>query len=220
MEKVPYSQAVGSLMFAMVDMRPDIAFAVGVVSRYMENPGKKHWEAVKHVSRYLTGTTSNCLRFGKSDASIFGYTDFDYAGCMDTRRSTSCYVFLFAGAALSRRSCLQNCMSSSTTEAEYVAVSSASKEAVWLSHLVGELGIHQTLVLHCDSHSAIALTKNPVFYSKSKHIKVRYHVIRDILASKRIELVKVHTNDNPADALTKGLASERFSHCIEMMGVG
>lgn len=220
MAKVPYSSAVGSLMYAMVATRPDIAFAVGVVSRFMANPRKKNWEAVKHILKYLKGTASKCLRFGNSDASIVGFTDADYAGCVDTRRSTSRYVFLFAGAAVSWRSYLQNCTSSSTTEAEYVAVSGASKEAVWLARLVGDLGITQTPVLHCDSQSAIALAKNPMFHSKSKHIEVRYHVIRDILASKRIELVKVHTDDNPADALMKSLASERFAHCIEMMGVG
>ena len=95
MAKVPYSSAVGSLMYAMVATRPDIAFAVGVVSRYMANPGKKHWEAVKHILKYLKGTSSRCLRFGNSDASIIGYMDSDYGGCADTRRSTSGYIFLF-----------------------------------------------------------------------------------------------------------------------------
>ena len=204
----------------MVATRPDIAFAMGVVSRYMADPGKKHWEAVKHILRYLKGTSSKCLRFGNSDASIVGYTDADYAGCVDNRRSTSGYVFIFAGATISWRSCLQDCTSSSTTEAEYVAMSDASKEAIWLACLVGDLDIQQIPILHCDSQSAIALAKNPVFHAKTKHIKVRYHFIRDVLADKRIELIKVHTDDNPADALTKSLATERFAHCIELMGVG
>ena len=127
---------------------------------------------------------------------------------------------MFSGAAISWRSCLKDCMASSTTEAKYVAASDASKEAIWLARLVRDLGIHEVPVLHCDSQSAIALAKNPVFHSKSKHIEVRYHVIRDVLAGKRIELVKVHTDDNPVDALMKSLASERFAHCIELMGVG
>ncbi|MCO5583992.1 hypothetical protein L7F22_037910 [Adiantum nelumboides] len=220
MKKVPYSSIVGNLMYAMVSTRPDIAFAVGVVKRYMANLEKKHWEAVKHVLRSLKGSASKCLRFGNNDTSIVGYTNSDYAGCVDTRRSTSGYVFLFARAAVAWRSCIQNRTSSSTPETEYVVVSSSSKEAVWLSRLVGDLCILQNPVLHCDSQSAIALAKNPVFHSKSKHIEVRYHVIRDILASKRIELAKVHTDDNPADALTKSLSSERFAHCIEMMGIG
>ena len=101
-----------------------------------------------------------------------------------------------------------------------LTVSSANKEAIWLSCLVGDLGVHQVPMLHCDSQSAIDLAKNLVFHSKSKHIKVRYHVIWDILASKRLDIVKVHTNDNPIDALTKILSLEWFAHYIELMGVG
>ncbi|MCO5578552.1 hypothetical protein L7F22_032395 [Adiantum nelumboides] len=133
MEKVPYSSAIDSLMYAMVSTRSDIAFAVEVVSRYMANSRKNHWEAVKHVLRYLKGLASKCLRFGNNDASKVEYTDLDYAGCVDTRRSTFGYVFLFAKTVVSWRSYLQNCTLSSTTEAKYVAVSSSSKEVVWLS---------------------------------------------------------------------------------------
>ena len=121
---------------------------------------------------------------------------------------------------MSWRLCLQSCTLSFTIEAEYVAVSSVSKEVVWLSRLVGDLGEHQVQELHCDNQSAIALAKNPMFHSKSKHIKVKYHVIWDILASKRIDIVKVHMDDNPVDALTKSLSSKWFAHCIELMGVG
>ncbi|MCO5564774.1 hypothetical protein L7F22_018442 [Adiantum nelumboides] len=106
MAKVPYSSAVGSLMYAMVATRPDIAYEVGVVSRYMSNPSKKHWEAVKKILRYLQGTASSCLCFGNSDASIVGYTNADYVGCVDSRRSTSGYVFMFAGAIIFWRSSL------------------------------------------------------------------------------------------------------------------
>ncbi|MCO5586956.1 hypothetical protein L7F22_040901 [Adiantum nelumboides] len=193
-KKIPYLLVVGSLMYAMVSTRPDIAFAVGVVSKYMANLGKKHWEVVKHVLRCLKGLAGKCLCFGNSDASIVGYIDLDYAESVNTRRSASCYVFLFARATVSWRSCLQNCS--------------------------GRPWYTSNPVLHCDSQSAIALAKNHVFHSKSKHIEVRYHGIRDISASKHIELAKVDTNDNPVDALTKSLSSERFAHCIEMMGVG
>ncbi|MCO5609030.1 hypothetical protein L7F22_063251 [Adiantum nelumboides] len=172
MAKVPYSSAVGSLMYAMVATRPDNAFAVGMVSRYMANSSKKHWDVVKHLLRYLKGTASKCLHFGNNEASIVGYTDADYAGCLDTWKSTFGYVFLFARAAVSWRLVLQTCTSSSTTESKYVVASSASKEAVWLARLVGDLGIHQIPVLHCDSQSAITLSKNPVFHSNTKHIEV------------------------------------------------
>ena len=133
MAKVPYSSVVGSLMYAMICTRPDIAFAVGVVSRYMSNPGKKHWEAVKGIMRYLNGTRKLCICFGRNGACVFGYTGADYAGDMDKRRSTSCYVFMFTGGVVSWRSWLQNCTSMSTTKAEYIAVSKACKEAIWLA---------------------------------------------------------------------------------------
>ncbi|MCO5607981.1 hypothetical protein L7F22_062183 [Adiantum nelumboides] len=106
MAKVPYSSIVDSLMYAMVTTRPDIAFVVGVVSCYMANLGKKHWDAVRHLLRYLKGTMSKCLRFGNIEASIVGYTDANYAGCSDTWKSIFGYVFLFAGATVSWRSIL------------------------------------------------------------------------------------------------------------------
>ena len=220
MAKVPYASAVGSLIYAMVATRPDIAFAVGVVSRYMANPGKKHWEAVKGIMRYLKGTKDLGICFGKQKASVVGFTDADYAGHADCRKSTSGYVFTFTGGAVSWISRLQKCVALSTTEAEYVAATEACKEALWLSYLVRDLGITELPILHCDSQSAIMLARNPVFHAKTKHIEVKYHFIRDVLDSKNIELVKVHTNNNPADLLTKGLPAERFAHCRQMMGVG
>ena len=108
----------------------------------------------------------------------------------------------------------------STTEAEYIAASEACKEAIWLARLVRDLGIIVEMpTLHCNSQSAIMLAKNPVFHAKTKHIDVKYHFIRDMLEDKLMELVKVHTNDNLADLMTKGLPPERFAHCRALMGV-
>ena len=220
MAKVPYASACGSLMYAMVATRPDIAYAVGVVSRYMSNPGKKHWDAVKSILRYLSGTADRQLCYGRGELSIQGYVDSDYAGCVDTRRSTTGWIYTFAGAAISWRSKLQDCTSVSTTEAEYVAASEACKEAIWLARLVGDLGIKVQLpLLHCDSQSAIALAKNPVFHARTKHIDVRHHFVRECLAEKRIDLEKIHTTANTADALTKSLSSERFQCCRQSMGI-
>ena len=99
-------------------------------------------------------------------------------------------------------------------------MSDACKEAIWLSRLVGDLGISHVPVINCDSQSAVALAKNPVFHSRTKHIEVRFHLVREALQEKRIDLIKVHTDDNPADALTKSLAAERFSYFMELMGIG
>ena len=115
---------------------------------------------------------------------------------------------------------LQDCTLVSTTEAEYVAASEACKEAIWLARLVGDLGIKVQLpLLHCDSQSAIALAKNPVFHARTKHIDVRHHFVRECLAEKRIDLEKIHTTANTADALTKSLSSERFQCCRQSMGI-
>ena len=128
---------------------------------------------------------------------------------------------MIIGGAVSWRSRLQNCTSMSTTEVEYIVASEACKEAIWLACLVRDLGITVEMpTLHCDSQSAIMLAKNPVFHAKTKHIDVKYHFIRDMLEDKLLELVKVHTDDNPADLMTKGLPPERFAHCHALMGVG
>ena len=220
MTKIPYPLACGNLVYAMVAMRLNSPHVVGVVNRFMSNPGKKHWEVVKSILRYLSGTMDRQLCYGHGELSICGYVDNDYVGCVDSHKFTTGWIYTFDGFAISWRSVLQDCTFVSTTEAEYVAVSEACKEAIWLSRLVGEFGLEQKIpVLHCDSQSAIALAKNQVFPAQTKHIDVRHHFVRECLAEKRIDLVKVHTSDNTADALTKSLSSERFQHCRQSMGV-
>ena len=134
--KIPYASAVGSIMYAMVATRPDLAYSIGIVSWYMSNPGRKHWEAVKHILRYLRGTKDARLTFGSNNSTeVEGYTDSDYAGNTDNLKSTSGYVFTYGGGAISWRSKLQECTTLSTIEAEYIATSNVAKEAVWLHRL-------------------------------------------------------------------------------------
>ncbi|MCO5592943.1 hypothetical protein L7F22_046947 [Adiantum nelumboides] len=145
----------------------------------------------------------------------------DYAGDLDNIRSTSGYVFTMVGGAVSWRSRLQTCVTQTTTEAEYVAASEACKEAIWLARLVTDLGIkEETPMLHCDSQSAIQLVRNSVYHSKTNHVDVKYHFIRKMVEDKQVQLVKVHTTDNPADLLTKGLPVESFAHCRKLLRVG
>lgn len=158
MSTIPYSSAVGSLMYAMVCTRPDIAHSVGVVSRYLSNPGKVHWDAVKWIFRYLRGTSKLCLCYGGGKPILEGYTDADMAGYLDSRKSTSGYVFTFSGGAFSWQSKLQKCVALSTTEAEYIAAVEASKEMLWLKRFLQELGLKQgEYVVLCDSQSAMDL---------------------------------------------------------------
>lgn len=220
MQRVPYASAVGSLMYAMVCTRPDIAHAVGTVSRFLSNPGREHWNAVKWILRYLRGTTSLRLCFGGDKPTLVGYTDSDMAGDIDSRKSTSGYLIKLAGGAVAWQSRLQRCVALSTTEAEFIAITEACKELLWLRKFLQELGfVQDKYLLFCDSQSAIHLGKNSTFHSRSKHIDVRYHWIRDVLDAGLLELAKVHTDDNGADMMTKALPRSKFETCCEIAGL-
>ena len=220
MDKVPYASAIGSLMYAMVCTRPDIAHAVGVVSRYMSNPGKQHWEAVKWILRYLRGTADYALCFKKSDLGLEGFVDADMARDVDGRKSTMGYVYTLGGTAVSWVSKLQKIVALSTTEAEYVAMTEASKEMVWLQSFLEELGHKQVKsVLHCDSQSAIHLARNPVYHARTKHIQVRYHFIRSALEDGVLVLEKILGSQNPADMLTKTVPIEKLKLCATSVGL-
>jgi hypothetical protein len=222
MSKVSYASAVGCLMYAMVCTRPDLAHAVSVVSKYMANPGKQHWDAVKWIFRYLKGTTDYGITFvrQKSDLSVVGYVDADYAGDLDDRRSTTGYVFTLTGGPICWKSMIQSTVAMSTTEVEYMAAAEAAKEALWLTGLVKELGIQQGGVsLHCDSQSAIYLAKNQVYHARTKHIDVRFHKIRELVATGELLLEKIHTSENAADMLTKPITADKFKHCLDLINV-
>ncbi|KAM3381937.1 hypothetical protein P3S68_007510 [Capsicum galapagoense] len=220
MKKVPYASAVGSLMYAMVCTRPDIAHVVGFVSRFLSNSGREHWNDVKWIMRYLCGTSSRSLCFGTGKPSLCGYTDLDMAGDVDTRKSTSGYLVTFAGGVVSWQSRLQKYVALSTTEAELIVVVEACKELLWMKRFLGELSCAQErYVIHCDSQSAIHLGKNSIFYGRSKHIDVRYHWIRDVLDSKLLELEKIHTDDNGSDMMTKALPRGKFEDFCMIVGM-
>ncbi|KAG8472304.1 hypothetical protein CXB51_034358 [Gossypium anomalum] len=168
MSHVPYSSAVGSLMYAMVCSRPDLSYAVSAVSRYMANPGKEHWKAVQWILRYLRGTTDVCLQFGRTEDGVIGYVDADFAGDLDRRRSLTGYVFTIGGCAISWKATLQTTVALSTTEAEYMAITEACKEAIWLKGLFSELNEDlQISTVFCDSQSAIFLTKDQMFHERT-----------------------------------------------------
>ena len=207
-------------MYAMVCTRPDIAHAVGMVSRYLSNPGRHHWDAVKWVMRYLRGSSNLRLTLGCKKPMLVGYTDSDLAGSLDDRKSTSGHMVTFVGGAVAWQSKLQKYVALSTTEAEFIAAVEATKDLFWLRKFTIELGMKQEkYVLFCDNQSAIHLSKNSSFHSRSKHIDVRYHWIRDALDSKLMELEKIHTDDNGSDMLTKVLPRGKFEFCREVAGL-
>ena len=220
MDKIPYASAIGSLMYAMICTRPDIAHAVGVVSRFMSNPGKQHWEAVKWIFRYLKGSSSSALYFRKSKTGLQGYVDADNGGDIDSRKSTSGYVYTFGGTAISWVSKLQKIVALSSCEAEYVAVTEATKEMMWLQSFLRELDQdHEGSVLYCDSQSAIHLAKNPVYHARTKHIQLRYHFIRSALEDGALVLEKIAGSQNPADMLTKAVTIDKLKLCSTSVGL-
>jgi hypothetical protein len=226
MKRVPYASAVGSLMYAMVSTRPDIAQAVGVLSRFMANPGKSHWDALKRVLRYLKGTSQYALCYQGNSVpsdrfvSIQGYVDADWAGDVDTRRSTSGYVFMMNGGAISWMSKRQSVVALSTTEAEYMAATRASQEAIWLKRLCSDVGYDAgRITILCDSRSAICLAKNPTFHARTKQIDAQYHFVRDMIEDGKVNLEKVDTRENVADALTKPVDTAKSKWCTSSMGL-
>jgi hypothetical protein len=163
----------------------------------MHNPGRPHWNAVKHIFRYRVGTQDYNIKFGPNKPlGPVGYTNSNYAGCLDTQKSMSGYIFNFGNSAISWRSKLQDCTATSTTEAEYVATSDAAREALWLGRLARtfrKCNSKWTPTVFMDSQGAVALAKNPVHHNASKNIEVRYHFIRDCVTKDLLSLEKVST---------------------------
>eukprot|EP00253_Pinus_taeda_P021956 PITA_21956 len=210
----------GNLMYAMVSTRPDISHVVGVVSRFMVNPSEEHWRAVKWVFRYLRGTSDHCIIFNGSEGSACGYVDADYAGDLDKRRSTKGYGFTLAGGAISWMLKLQETIALSTTEAEYIVASDASKEAIWLKGLLDEIERTQEKVnVLCDTQSAIHLATNPAYHNRTKHIDVRYHFLRHLIDGRKVSFQNIHTQENCANIFTKPVTIERLRWCLASLGL-
>ena len=223
MKDIPYASAVGSLMYAMLCTRPDICFAVGMISKYQSNPGPEHWTDVKHILKYLRRTRDYMLVYGGSDLVPVGYTDSDFMSDVDSRKSTSGYVFTLGGGAVSWRSIKQQCIADSTTEAEYVAASEAAKEAVWFKNILLELGVipaaNSPVTLYCDNSGAVAQSKEPRNHKGGKHIERKYHLIREIGKRGDVLVTKIASAENLADPFTKALPAKAFEYHVDRMGV-
>lgn len=217
-----YSELVGGLLYLSVYTRPDIAQAVGALARYMSNPTTTHWTAAKNVLRYVasTSTLGIIYRGNQGLSKLIGYCDADYAGDIDTRRSTTGYVFLLHGGVISWSSRLQPTIAASTTEAEYMAASAGTKEALWLRKLLPELGVNvETIQIYDDSQGAIQLLKHPIASSRSKHIDVLHHFTRERVARKEVNFTYVQSSDQLADIMTKPLPPSKFKYCCDGIGL-
>ncbi|XP_048228320.1 secreted RxLR effector protein 161-like [Ricinus communis] len=194
---VIYRQIVGSLMYLTLT-RPDIAFVVGVVSRFMQNPKKPHLEVVQRILRYIRGTLDLDIFYKNGvPCKLEGYCDANYIGDYDTRRSTTGYVFSLGSGVITWCSKRQPTVSLSTIEAEYHAVIMAAQESTWLVLLMENLHqpVDYAVPIYCDNQSVISLVKNPVFHARTKHVEVQYHFIREKVLVRGIKVLQVKTED-------------------------
>ncbi|KAI3472572.1 hypothetical protein Pfo_029356 [Paulownia fortunei] len=210
MARIPYASAIGSIMYAMLCTRPDIAHALSVTSRYQSNPGEEHWKAVKMILKYLRRTKDIFLIYGNGELKLEGYTDSSFQSDIDDSKSMSGYIFTLNGGAVSWKSSKQETTADSTTEAEYIAASDAAKEAVWIRNFIQGLDVIPSIVdpvmIYCDNNGAIAQAKEPRSHQRSKHIMRRYHLIREIIGRGDVIVDRVASAENVADPLTKPLA--------------
>lgn len=220
---VKYRQIVGALQYATLS-RPDIAYAVNKVCQFMHSPTEDHWSAVKRILRYLQGTVDYGLLLKQNSSSTLhaytdahspvlnAYSDADWAGCPDDRRSTGGYAIYLGSNLVSWSAKKQKTVSRSSTESEYKALADTVVELTWLEALLQELRVRMatTPVLWCDNLGATYLSANPVFHARTKHVEVDFHFVREKVAAKRLSVQFISTTDQIADVFTKPLSVHRF----------
>ena len=214
-KRIDFRSAISSLLW-LLNTRPDISFAVGELSRFVSNPGPKHYIALKRVFRYLKGTVDYGILFRRSVQSrkntLVTYTDSDWAGNVDDRKSTSGYVIKLNDNLFSSKTKSQGSTSLSSCEAETVAMGLGAQETVFLRSVLEELGHPQRspTVLRSDNTGAIAFSKDGGNHSKLKHISLREHYLRELVKSGEIYPEYISTAENPADLFTKALGTVKF----------
>ena len=219
-----YRSTIGSLRY-LVHTRPDLAFAVGYMSRFMEAPTEEHQAAVKRIIRYIAGTPHFGCRYSREEgaARLVGYSDSDLGGDMDSRKSTTGSLFFLGSSPVTWQSMKQSVIAISSCESEYVAGATTACQGIWLARLLAEFSggdaQPEPAVLRMDNQSAIALAKNPVFHDRSKHIELKYHFIREAVETKKIELEFVPTKLQLADILTKPLGRILFTELRSRVGM-
>nr|GEY74318.1 retrovirus-related Pol polyprotein from transposon TNT 1-94 [Tanacetum cinerariifolium] len=215
-----YRSMIGSLMY-VTSSRPDIMFATCMCARYQANPNEHHVSAVKRIFRYLKGTINLGLWYPKdSGFDLTAYSDADHAGCHLDRKSTSGSVQFLGDKLVCWSSKKQNCVSISTAESEYVMVSSCYTQVLWMRTQLTDYGFfYDKVPIYCDSKSAIAISCNPVQHTRTKHIDVRYHFIKDHVEKGTIELYFVGTEYQLADLFTKSMPEDLFKFLVEKLGM-
>uniref|UniRef100_A0A803Q3J8 Uncharacterized protein n=1 Tax=Cannabis sativa TaxID=3483 RepID=A0A803Q3J8_CANSA len=209
-----YRNVIGALQYLLMT-RPDIAFAVNKLSQYLKAPTTDHWGACKRILRYLFGTTNLGLTFTAfTHFNLQGYSDADWAGCSDDRKSTTGYCMYLRNNLVSWCSKKQSVIARSSTESEYRALALAASEMVWLESILNELSIPTatTPILWCDNLGAGSLTSNPVYHARTKHIEIDVHFVRNRVLDKKLDVRYVDSTYQIADLLTKPLHNPQFNY--------
>jgi hypothetical protein len=220
-DRESYQRLVGRLIY-LCHTRPDISYAVSVVSRYMHDPRSGHLEAAHRILRYLKGSPGRGLLFkANGHLNVDGYCDADWASCLDDRRSTSGFCVFVGGNLVSWRSKKQPVVSRSTAEAEYRAMSVCLSELLWMKGLLSELKLLRRgpLNLWCDNKSAINIANNPVQHDRTKHVEIDRFFIKERLDEGTLKLSHVNSGGQIADCLTKGLGVKECSLACDKMGM-
>lgn len=225
MARVPYSSAIGRLMWIGGQTRPDILFPVNQCARFMQNPGRPHWTAVKRIYRYLKGTSNVglILRKPSDGLTVRVFTDADYGGCPDTGKSTSGVLVQFGGNLVSCFSNRQPTTAVSTFGAELSAVAEGVKEAIWIRSFCLDAKLCEftyAIPMFCDNQASRQYTEDYQFHPRAKHITVKYHFVRENVASNIVILCPVTSADQIADILTKNLPKALFQKHAKALGTG
>jgi hypothetical protein len=220
---VEYRSLVGSLRY-LVHTRSDLTFAVSYVSRYMKRPHEEHLCAVRHILRFVAGTSNLGIfypRKSEDEGELMGFTDSDLARDMDERKNTSGVLFFLGRSPVSWQSTKQRIVAQSSCEAEYIAAAAGACQAVWLARLLSEIRDMEVRVpiLRIDNKSAISLIKNPVLHDRSKHIDVRFHVLREYENTGQIKVEFIRIEDQLGDILTKPLCKVNFAKISSKIGL-
>jgi histone deacetylase 1/2 len=217
-----YRSIVGALQYITLT-RPDISFAVNKICQFLHAPTTTHWTAAKRILRYIKHTVKLGLRIEKSSSTLVsGFSDADWAGCVDDRRSTGGFAVFFGTNLVSWSARKQATVSRSSTEAEYKAMANATAEIVWVQSLLQELGIKSppAAMLWCDNIGATYLSANPVFHARTKHIEIDYHFVRERVAQKLLNVRLIGTGDQVADGFTKPLTASKLEEFKSNLNLG